>query len=258
MSNTSSHGHLQTDAIPRAAYGKPGAVFGLFALCLLISGCERSGPAEPSYFPLNQGWSWTYKVRTETARGGTTTELEVSNQGKVMLSEQLSAIERRNSMGNSYYFVANKDAVTRVAVKNELDPTARIDQEDYPRHVMPLPLKEGAKWTQMTRLYLLYKPMDFPQEMKYGKPIPMSFEIESLDETVTVPAGTFKQCVIITGHRMMKLMTDPVIGYEDIPINQKEWYCPNVGLVKFIRAEVSEGRWISGGSYSMELTKFSQ
>ncbi len=230
----------------------------LLAICLLVNGCGKPGPADPSFFPLNPGWSWTYKVRTETAKGGTTSELEISNRGKVALTEQLNAVERRNSLGNSYYFVVSKDAITRVATKNELDSTARIDQDDYLRHVMPIPVKEGAKWTLMTRLFLLSKPMDFPQEMKYGKPIPMNFEVEATDETVTVPAGTFKQCVIITGHRMLKMMTDPVLGYQDIPINQKEWYCPNIGLVKFIRAEISEGRWISGGTYSMELVEFKQ
>ncbi len=230
----------------------------LAVLGLLISSCGNSGPAEPSYFPLNTGWSWTYKVRTETPRSGTTSELRVVNQGVVALSDQLTAVERRNSLGNSYYFVANKNAIIRVASKNELEPQARIDQEDNPRYVMTLPIKESAKWTQMTRLFLLSKPMDFPQEMKYGKPIPMTFEVEAIDETVSVPAGTFKQCVIITGHRMMKMLTDPVIGFEDIPINQKEWYCPNVGLVKFIRAEIADGRWISGGTYSMELVKFGQ
>jgi hypothetical protein len=228
---------------------------GSVCLVVLLSGCGASSTAEPSYFPLNKGWSWTYKVRTETPKGGSTTELQVTNVGNIALSDQINATERRNSQGNSYYFVANQNAITRVASKNELESQARIDQEDNPRYVMTLPLKVGAQWSLLTRLFLLSKPMDFPQEMKYGKPIPMTFEIEAIDETVTVPAGTFNQCVVITGHRMLKMLTDPVAGFQDIPINQKEWYCPNVGLVKFVRAEIIDGRWISGGTYSMELTK---
>jgi hypothetical protein len=224
-------------------------------LILTLGGCSGSSTAEPSYFPLNRGWSWTYKVRTVTNKGSTSSELQVTNLGSVALTDQISAVERRNSQGNSYYFVANSNAVTRVASKNELDSQARIDQEDNPRHVMTLPIKLGTQWSLLTRLYLLHKPMDFPQEMKYGRPIPITFEVEAIDETVTVPAGTFNQCVVITGHRMMKMLTDPVAGFEDIPINQKEWYCPNVGLVKFIRAEIIDGRWISGGTYTMELTK---
>jgi hypothetical protein len=225
------------------------------SLAAVLAACGDTGPAEPSYFPLNKGWQWTYKLTTDTIAGSKTSEFEVTNQGSIKIGDNDKIMERRNSFGNSYYFVTTPTAITRVASKNALDPTPRPDIEELPRHVMPLPPKEGATWLVMTNLFLLTKPMDFPQEMKYGRPMPMTFEIESIDETVTVPAGTFNKCIVISGQRTLRMMTDPVEGMQDIPINQKEWYCPNAGMVKFVRAEIIKGRWISGGTFSLELTK---
>lgn len=265
QSMTTEHGPLTAagrQAPPRRRTGAglaSGAIVGLMVgLAAVLSGCGDSSPGEPSYFPLNKGWQWTYKLTTDTIAGVKTSEFVVTNQGAVKVGDNDKIMERRNSFGNSYYFVTTPTAITRVASKNALDPAPRPDIEELPRHVMPLPPKEGATWLTLTSLFLLVKPMDFPQEMKYGRPMPMTFEIESIDETVTVPAGTFNKCIVITGQRTLRLMSDPVEGMQNIPINQKEWYCPNVGMVKFVRAEIIKGRWISGGTFSLELTKLSR
>ena len=56
-------------------------------------------------------------------------------------------------------------------------------------------------------------------------------------EDVTVPAGTFNDCLKI--HRLREFAVA-------ITINRMEWYCPNVGLVKQIQ----------GGRRMIEMTGF--
>ena len=85
-----------------------------------------------------------------------------------------------------------------------------------------------------------------------------SYQSDKLGVTITVPAGTFKNCVVVAGHYMMPVMADVITGMEMVPINQKEWYCPEAGMVKFIRAESIVSRLVLGGTTVMELVNLSR
>ena len=225
----------------------------LLLLSVLLSACGKSGPAQPSLFPLNEGWSWNYKVTTSDINGTKVTDLHVHNRTAVALTDQINAIERRNSLGLSYYFVVQANAITRLATKNQFENLPRLDMDETPRHVLPLPPKLGSKWLMTTRAYLLHRQRDQLDDIRFARPFTMSFEIDALDQTITVPAGTFRNCVVVAGHYMMPVMADVITGMELVPINQKEWYCPEAGMVKFIRAESIVSRLVLGGTMVMEL-----
>jgi hypothetical protein len=219
----------------------------------LLTGCGQSGPASPTLFPLNEGWKWNYKVTTTSVAGSKVDSMNVRNLASVALTEKVNAIERRNSLGLSYYFVVQPSAITRVATKNQFETTARLDMEDFPRHVLPLPAKAGTKWMAMTRPFLLNRQPEALSNPGFARPFAMAFEIDAVGESVTVPAGTFNDCVIVSGQYSMPVMADAIVGMQLVPINQKEWYCPQVGMVKFIRAESITARLVTGGTMVMEL-----
>lgn len=60
-----------------------------------------------------------------------------------------------------------------------------------------------------------------------GRRIPITSTIETLDDVVTVPAGTFQHCVRVrsTGEN------------QDGALEDLNWYAPNIGLIKFVRQE---------------------
>lgn len=77
-------------------------------------------------------------------------------------------------------------------------------------------------------------------------------KITALDETVTVPAGTFKHCVKVTSEMSGSAYVERASATLDV--NTIEWLAPDVGLVKSIYWAVSKPSWIAWASRTSELT----
>jgi hypothetical protein len=91
--------------------------------------------------------------------------------------------------------------------------------------------------------------------MKMPK-VMLNTTVEAVDETVTVPAGTFKNCARIEGTGLLELYVDAVTGFKTLPIINREWFCKGVGLVKVERIEELQSMFFSGGKITMELTDY--
>jgi hypothetical protein len=84
----------------------------------------------------------------------------------------------------------------------------------------------------------------------------MTYIVEAMDETVAVPAGTFKSCARVAGNGNFTLYVDAVQGFRDVPIVNREWYCKGVGLVRVERTETLQSAYYSTGLIKMELAAF--
>jgi hypothetical protein len=222
-------------------------------LAAQVAGCS-GGAGEPPLFPLNEGWRWTYRMITETGAGISDERFTVENRGRTAYTPTQMAPGRHNSLGNHYYFINDATGVYRIGVRSEIETVVRPDEEPLRRFVLKMPIAQGTTWQSLTKPFLLRHSFNWPNELKYGKPIAMTFEIESTDQTITVPAGRFEHCVVVAGHVVMNLFLDPVTGWNQVPIDQKEWYCPNAGMVRFVRSEPLKTRYLNGGTMSFELT----
>jgi hypothetical protein len=235
------------------------------AVCLCFSvwagltGCSRPLPASPELFPLNSGWTWRYEMVTVSASGKVTEPFTVENLGFRQYGGGLEGWERRNSLGNYYLFRSNASGVHRVGARNEIEDQMRSDEPQAVRPVLKWPIALGTHWTAPSLPYLIHRTFDWPRELKYSKALVLAFEVEAVDEAVTVPAGTFKSCVQVVGRQTLRVYVDPVTGFQDIQITQREWYCPGVGLVKLLRDEpVAKSNFYLGGSQSFELVEWSR
>lgn len=226
----------------------------LVMLLALLSGCERRLPGKPELFPLDAGLRWTYRQTTELSDGSRTeARFTVENLGTTALADGLEAQERRNSLGNHYWFVADGAGIYRVAARSEIEDRARYDEESPRRWVIKAPFRPGTTWQIRTWPYLLKKPLDWPQEQRHGKPVLMTVEIEAVDAEVEVPAGKFSKCVVVAGRHDMRLYADPAAGWMDVPIVQREWFCPGAGMVKQVRTERVKSKYVQGGEVTFEL-----
>ena len=66
-------------------------------------------------------------------------------------------------------------------------------------------------------------------------------------------SDTLQPCLRVEGQARLNLYTDPVNGFSDVPLISREWYCQNVGLVKFEREERVPSGFIMGGMVSAEV-----
>lgn len=220
---------------------------------MVLTGCS-SEPGNPGWFPLNPGWTWTYRLTTTTDQGSKQETFTVTNVGLRAFDDAPTATERRNSFGTRTFIVSDAAGIYRVASQNEAEYEPTLDESADRTWVVRAPIKVGTVWQARTRPYLLTRAMDWPYELKYGKPVVMQYEIASLTETVQVPAGTFTGVMHIVGEHTMKLYTDPVSGWADVPVITNEWYAPGVGMIKLTREEkVAPSKYYRGGTISFEL-----
>lgn len=240
---------------------------GLFQTACLISAvtllvaCNGPKVSSNDYFPTAEGLTWVYAKKKETEFENTTSTVTISTVGKKPVwfadgSKQFLPVRQTNH-GTDYYIQETADAYYRAArrlvieLKPVPDPQARL--------ILPRGenLRPGFIWSAMATPYAVSWKPPFTEMNASIKPFDMLYEVLSVDETVSTPAGEFTDCVLIQGTGSMTIYADPKSGYNEILITHKEWYAPGVGLVRLERTEPLELNIISGGQITMVLTDFS-
>ena len=225
------------------------------ALLGVLAGCSRSD-SEKSFFPLDQGRTWTYRV---TKNIDEATEPDIDHLSFTMKGpQQLESgpVARRHSdNGVDYFLRSDEQGIYRVGSRNTLDENPKPDHP--PRFVLKKPFVVGTQWQASTVPYLLQRRNEVPKEVRYtSKPIMMVYTIESLDQKVETPAGQFEGCIKVMGEAKIKLYVDAQLSWRDIPLFTSEWYCPGVGLVRVERIEASPSKFMRGGNQTLDLIAF--
>jgi hypothetical protein len=232
----------------------------LCTVCVLgvmvaLSGCSRPN-GEKSFFPLDEGRTWTYRVTKDLdeAADPDIDYLSFAMKGPRKLESGLA--ERRHSdNGVDYFLRSDEQGIYRVASRNTLDENPKSDNP--PRFVLKKPFAIGTQWQATTVPYLLQRRNEVPKEIRYtSKPIMMVYTIAALDQKIDTPAGQFEGCIKVTGEAQIKLYVDAQFSWRDIPLFSTEWYCPGVGLARVERVEKSPSRFMIGGSQTLDLVDY--
>ena len=219
-----------------------------------LMGCQPT-TLSAEFFPLEEGRSWTYKVTTEFENQTVERDtLVLRNQGRDTLADG-PAWRRHSESGMNYWLRQDDTGIYRVASRPELRAQYQVDAPH--RYVLKEPLVVGTQWQASTTAYILHRRQDFPREIKHSHPnIPMLYTIEALQQLVDTPAGRFEGCLLVRGLGAVRLFADPVVGWKDMPLTTREWYCPRVGLVKLVREEPAHSTFLGGGTTTMELAEW--
>ena len=216
-----------------------GVIFGLFISLLLISCSEESF----KYFPLSEGKIWNYSI---TINPGVEDKI-IYKKTNFSLQKQSISIDKYNTKkkvfpiireDNSIYFYSkNSDGIIREGIQhNNVIP---INLEQDKKYVLKFPIKLGMNWKSKSKTYLIlrrYAYFDYRATTDFD----LNYTITSLNETIKVPAGKFKNCIKLSGIGKTTFIGDREIGSINISIQTTEWYAPNVGLVKSVRKEETD------------------
>jgi hypothetical protein len=229
------------------------------ACAALAAGCSDL-PPQAALFPLEPGHSWTYRVTSEFEdRSRVQEQLGLRTLARATLAareglEAGPAWHRRSDSGADYWLRADASGIYRVASKSELDAEPRPDRAR--RYVLKAPYTVGTQWQAETAPYLLQRRADFPREVRHSHPsLPMLYSITAVDQAVEAAGRRYTGCLQVEGVGQLRLFTDPVGGWRNLPIRAREWYCPGVGLVRLEREELVGGAtgFVYGGKLVMEL-----
>lgn len=231
----------------------------LLVCFLFLQSCSvKTGDVD--YFPLENGLQWKYKMVTEYSEQARPIKkwFSMKNLGQQTIvngKQTFDAYVRRTSDGTDYYLTKDGTGLHRVAKRTVVEIKPRFDE--IWRKVLPVnkELLVDALWNVETGLYLMHSSPEYDVDLS-EKRLNMLFEIKSTDAIVEVPAGVFENCIEIEGYASITLYADARIGYIQVPVIQREWYAPGVGLVKMVRTEEIESSVYNGGELSFELSEF--
>ncbi len=217
----------------------------LAALVALLGGCREN---EVSYFPLDDGWTWGYRVTIDTPGTGKIERRSyVSNLAPQILGNA-TTVPRIFHDGRVYYYAEQPDGVRRLEHGGPGEAAAPAPPG---RYVLKRPIEVGTKWRQRNRTYLLRKHFFSDETVPVG--LEFDYVIEKTDDVVTVPAGTFTRCVRLRGGGTTMYELSPLIGNVRVEVETLEWFAPGVGLVKMVRRETTYPQNPGSGELVMEL-----
>ena len=178
------------------------------SVVLLIPGHAWSDETDEAYYPLKEGMRWEYNV---TSDKGATKKLIITNLAPREVNDRKVTPRKWELGGTTFYELMYKDdtGIYRYAEQQaeNAPPSILTPKECH----LKFPVTKGNNWNMTTKLD--------------GGPLTVNLSIDSVSEDVTVPAGSFKDCLKIRQAGENEAGAS-VLGYE--------WYAPKVGVVKSI------------------------
>jgi len=210
-------------------------------------GCTPSQGGVAYYFPLKPGMVWTFRF---TGSSGATGELATNNlaQREVL---GFNATPQRNSGGDKTYtefYADDGEGIRHVAIDENDEVESRLNDHSY---VIKLPIAAGTSWREMDRTF-------------DGTVYDATTRIESVNDNVSVPAGTFSGCIRIHSTGLASTAKGTarapgvnsgvrlVAGGEDVSVEDYYWLAPGVGPVKATHQE-SRGEGMTAQSIGFKL-----
>lgn len=178
----------------------------ILAVILVMPGLARCDELGESYYPLKEGMRWDYIVISDKSA---TKKLTITNLAPRDIDGKKVTPREWDLGGHIFIEFMEKDnsGIYRYAelVGDKGTPTLVTPKECHLR----FPVSEGNSWNMSTKMG--------------NSTLNVTFTIESVSENVTVPAGTYKDCLKIKQMGSNDAGAS-VMGYE--------WYAPKVGIVK--------------------------
>jgi hypothetical protein len=192
--------------------------FGVFALLsLLTTAVWAADPQLEKFYPLAAGREWVYTVIVKDEAGKETAKekLTIVNQAPTELAgKSVTPQLYQRKKSTIFYYHMTDDGIAAIAIK-------------------PADQKEPSTFD--TPLYMLISPLKGGTSLKKGN---FHLTVEADNETLTVPAGTFNNC--------LKVKTvDAKTGQEILA-----WFAADVGRLQSIIKRPK------GGSSTIQLESF--
>ena len=136
-----------------------------------------------------------------------------------------------------YYYSRNKNGIVRKGIQFNGKPEIKFEEDE--KYVLKYPIKIGTEWNAQSKTYLIlrrYAYYDYRATTNFD----INYKVSSINETVKVPAGRFKDCIKISGNGNTTFIGDREIGSINIEIRTEDWYAPKIGLIKSVRLEKTD------------------
>lgn len=229
------------------------AVKVIILTCMVFfSGCSEA--PEDYYFPLGEGKYWRYQMIYQTMDGNFRGVYAVENLTAQKHGDEITHM-RRLLDGSYNFFQVNDTGILLVRREKTID--LDTDYTDTDQYLFQFPLQVGTAWESSVISKALIKTGP-PQKTEFHirARVPVTARIASLTDTVTVPAGTFENCLRIESRGDSFINAGNYVGKTIVRLEETNWYAPGVGLVKSFRQESTKSKALDQGEITLELESY--
>ena len=137
-------------------------------------------------------------------------------------------------------------------------PTASPEQQ--PQNRLIIPSDYDTHWSVSSTLGVVESRTFARQDRVRIRRFPVQLDkvVGATDELVETPAGTFANCVRIDGNGQRSVRTDRGNSVAEVYVQTREWYAPNVGLIKLEREETSDSTFLKPGRQDWLLLSYGE
>lgn len=198
----------------------------------LMAGC---GKRSESYFPLQSGRKFTYRIRLESeGTAGIETYKSFAVNLPARSIDGVKTTPRLFQDGRVLYYAEDDAGLRTVAFQKPGEDPSAAETGQY---VIKYPLQAGTHWRAPGRTVLLTQRFLYSKALPIGIAVDLDYAIEKTGETVRVPAGRFADCIEIKATGATTVTTADNQTSLEVHVDIVEWYAPGVGLVKSERTE---------------------
>ncbi len=143
-----------------------------------------------------------------------------------------------------YFSVENDEGVKSIARQGPLDKSPKTKEQDA--WDLKYPLFAGRSWTSTDEI----------NSLKEKFIAPVTCVVEAMDDVVSVPAGTFKNCMRIKKSFSGKVNFWSYGGEVEITREGYSWYAPDVGYIKGVDNIKCSNPELGGGESHVEMISY--
>ncbi|MBT8446385.1 MAG: hypothetical protein HKO62_11275 [Gammaproteobacteria bacterium] len=224
----------------------------LVTLLAALAGC---GVESGGYYPLEAGRWWQYATTVTILDEPRTQKTIISNFANGTLEGRPVTV-RRIQAGELHYLHQGDAGIQRIA--RRLPGALDLTSEDPPMLLFPAEPAGVVPWQVKSRLSLVESRTFARADRVIVRRIPVELtaEVTALDAEVRVPAGRFRDCVLITSRGSSFVKTDRGNAVAEVFVEQQDWFAPEVGLVRSERSESTDSVFLKPGHYVQELEQY--
>ncbi len=234
--------------LPTCRSALPPAVAALALLAAALTGCSD----DRAFEPLAPGHWWVYAIEARVLDEPRHSRYVARNDAAGEL-DGLPVVARRAQASSVDYLHRGEDGVTRRAHRRGRNATLIVDQP--PRVLLPADPVPGKRWSVPSTLALIESRTFARADRVIVRRYPVTLEktVSAGDAATEVPAGTFSDCLLVTGQGRTSVRTDRGNASASVSVTTREWYAPGIGLVRLEREETSTSPFLKSGRQTWTL-----
>lgn len=203
------------------------------------------------YSPFHEGFTQAYGLylkqgsETKEMRG----ELVVGPKTNINgIEVYLTTNTLRNANGESvavkYFSLENDQGVKSIARQGPHDRNPMVNEHEV--WELKYPLAAETTWTSTEQVFSLKEKLF----------VPFTCVIETMDDVVTVPAGTFERCMRVRKYFNGTANLGAYGGNPNVTVERLSWYAPNIGEIKGNSVTKCSNAELGGGESHMEMISY--